>query len=171
MRRDIYVSLNQPATYEICFGNPFFVRDCDGYNIQSSGFKIDDFADTIYLSDLPDSTKSTTGTIFLFKLLSDTQAKILRRNVGTIDYESGEINLSPLNITSTEKTSGGNAVIQISVVPKSNDIIGLQDLYLQLDINNVSINMVSDSVSSGESTAGSYYTISSSYKQNNLVRK
>jgi hypothetical protein len=74
-------------------------------------------------------------------------------------------------VTSTEKTSGGNPVVQISTVPKSNDIIGLQDLYLQLDINNVSINMVSDSVSSGESTAGSYYTISSSYKQNNLVRK
>jgi hypothetical protein len=171
MRRDLYVSLNQPATYEICFGNPFFIKDCDGYNIQSSGFKIDDFADTVYISDLPDSNKSTTGSIFLFKLISDTQAKVLRTNIGTIDYESGEIILFTLNVTSTEKTSGGNPVVQISTVPKSNDIIGLQDLYLQLDINNVSINMVSDSVSSGESTAGSYYTISSSYKQNNLVRK
>jgi hypothetical protein len=171
MRRDLYVSLNQPATYEICFGNPFFIKDCDGYNIQSSGFKIDDFADTVYISDLPDSNKSTTGSIFLFKLISDTQAKVLRTNIGTIDYETGEIILFTLNVTSTEKTSGGNPVIQISAVPKSNDIIGLQDLYLQLDINNVSINMVSDSVSSGESTAGSYYTISSSYKQNNLVRK
>jgi hypothetical protein len=171
IRRDLYVSLNQPATYEICFGNPFFIKDCDGYNIQSSGFKIDDFADTVYISDLPDSSKSTTGSIFLFKLISDTQAKVLRTNIGTIDYETGEIILFTLNVTSTEKTSGGNSVIQISAVPKSNDIIGLQDLYLQLDINNVSINMVSDSVSSGESTAGSYYTISSSYKQNNLVRK
>ncbi|MGA1049406.1 MAG: baseplate wedge protein, partial [Minisyncoccia bacterium] len=79
--------------------------------------------------------------------------------------------LFALNVSSTEKTSGGNSVIQIAAVPKSNDILGLQDLYLQLDINNISINMVSDSVSSGESTAGSYYTISSSYKQNNLKRK
>ena len=171
MRRDLYVSLNQPATYEICFGNPFFIKDCDGYNIQSSGFKIDDFADTVYISDLPDSNKSTTGSIFLFKLISDTQAKVLRTNIGTINYETGEIILFTLNVTSTEKTFGGNPVVQISTVPKSNDIIGLQDLYLQLDINNISINMVSDSVSSGESTAGSYYTISSSYKQNNLVRK
>jgi hypothetical protein len=171
IRRDLSVSLYQQAIYEICFGNSFFIKNCDGYNIQSSGFKISDFSDTVYISDIPSQTNEEIGELILFKLLGPQEPRVLRRNIGTVNYKKGEIITSVLNIISTDKNMGGNPIIQISATPKSNDVIGLQDLYLQLDINNVKIAMIPDQISSSEDISGSRYIISSSYTENNLVRK
>jgi len=52
--------------------------------------------------------------------------------------------------------------MEIFAIPHSNDVIGLQDLYLQLDISNVE--MIVDEISSGSDTAGSTYTTSTSYR-------
>jgi hypothetical protein len=164
-------ALNQPAQYEICYGNAFHVKNVNGYNIKSSGFKIDGISETVYLSDLPDSsTNYTKGSIFLFKLDSTTQTTILRKSIGTIDYEKGEILINPITILSTEKQIGSDSFVEISAIPKSNDVIGLQDLYLQLDINNSIINMLSDEISSGSDPSGSNYTSTSSYTNGALVR-
>lgn len=169
MRRDLRSSLNTFADYEICYGNEFHIKNSNGYNIKSSGFLVSGINDTLYMSDVPDSN-GLKGTIFFFKLQSATQPVIVRRNVGTIDYIKGEIILYPVNITSTVKTSFAQSIIEISVVPKSNDVIGLQDLYLQLDINNSSLNMLSDEISSGSDISGSSYKVTSSYTNGDLVR-
>ena len=169
MRRDLRPATNQFADYEICYGNAFHIKDTNGYNIKSSGFKISGITDIVYLSDIPNAN-GKTGSIFFFKLKSPTQPIILRTNVGTVDYEKGEIRLNPVNIISAEKSVDGNAVIQISVIPKSNDVIGLQDLYLQLDINNSNITMLSDVISSGSDTSGSTYLVTSSYTNGDFVR-
>jgi hypothetical protein len=169
MRRDLRSSLNTFADYEICYGNEFHIKNSNGYNIKSSGFLVSGINDTLYMSDVPDSN-GLKGTIFFFKLQSATQPVIVRKNVGTIDYIKGEIILYPVNITSTVKTSFAQSIIEISVVPKSNDVIGLQDLYLQLDINNSSLNMLSDEISSGSDISGSSYKVTSSYTNRDLVR-
>ena len=170
MRRDGKIITNNLTKYEICFGNQFHIRDLkNGYNIKSSGFTVDKISDTVYLSDLPNSD-GKSGTIFLFKLKSPTEPIVVRSNIGTIDYTKGEIFLNPINITNTLKTTSGVPIIQISAIPQSNDVIGLQDLYLQLDINNSVLNMVSDEISSGTNISGSNYTVTSSYTNGALVR-
>jgi len=65
----------------------------------------------------------------------------------------------------------GESIIEISAVPKSNDVIGLQDLYLQLDINKTTLNMLSDEISSGADPSGTTYTTTSSYTNGILVRQ
>ena len=169
IRRDLRASLNQFADYEICFGNEFYIQNVNGYNIKSSGFKIFGVSDVLYLSDIPDSNK-TTGTIFFFKLLSDSQPVIVRQSAGTIDYKKGEIILNPVNIVSTSKLIQEQPFIEISAIPKSNDVIGLQDLYLQLDINKSQLNMLPDEISSGSDPSGTSYITTSSYNNGNLVR-
>ena len=169
MRRDMGPFLNQYADYEICYGNAFHIKNIGGYNIKSSGFKISGISDVVYLSDIPNSDQKT-GSIFFFKLQSPTEPLMVRKNVGTIDYQKGEIKINPVNIISAQKSIDGNAVIQISAIPKSNDIIGLQDLYLQLDINNSNITMLSDVISSGSDTSGSSYFVTSSYTNGEFVR-
>jgi hypothetical protein len=42
-----------------------------------------------------------------------------------------------------------NQLLKYLLIPQSNDVIGLQDLYLQLDINNSIFEMVVDEISSG----------------------
>ena len=170
IRRDLKPSLNQFADYEICFGNAFHIKNTNGYNIKSSGFKISGISDTLYLSDVPNQN-GTTGTIFLFKLNSQTQPEIVRNSVGTIDYTKGEILLNIVNIISTEKSIQGESIIEISAIPKSNDVIGLQDLYLQLDTNRTVLNMLSDEISSGADPSGTTYTTTSSYTNGILVRQ
>ena len=60
--------LNQNAEYELCFGNPFYIKDAtNGYNIRSSGFKVSGVSNTLYLGDIPNPDLKT-GSILLFKL-------------------------------------------------------------------------------------------------------
>ena len=170
IRRDLKISPNQLTEYEICFGNKFYIKDSKGYNIKSSGFKISGLQQTVYISDLPNSDLKT-GTIFLFYLDSSSAPVKVIEQLGTINYEKGEINTVPINIISSEKNEGGTPIVEISAIPKSNDIIGLQDLYLQLDINRVDITMIPDNIESGSDSSGSNYIFSSSYFNGDLVRR
>ena len=167
MRRDLRAVVNTFADYEICYGNRFHISDSTGYNIKSSGFVVSGISATVYLTDLP--IDSNTGVINLFKLDSPTQPQIVRRNVGTIDYIKGEIVLHPINIVSTS-IDKGTPLIEIEAVPYSNDVIGLQDLYLQLDTNKVSLNMWPDEIASGAEVSGTNHQVSSSYSNGVFVR-
>ena len=168
MRRDLRAVTNSFAEYEICYGNRFHIADVKGYNIKSSGFTVSGISGTVYLSDVP-SADLEKGTINFFRLLSPTQPEIVRKDVGTIDYVKGEIKLHPVNIISTV-INKGFPLIEIEVPPYSNDVIGLQDLYLQLDSSNVSIFMWEDEISSGAQVSGTNHQVSSSYSNGVFVR-
>ena len=73
-----------------------------------------------------------TGSIFLFKLDALAEPVIVKKNIGIIDYKKGEIKMNPMKVLSTVVNRGAS-LIEISAIPYSNDVIGLQDLYLQLD--------------------------------------
>ena len=168
IRRDMEATLNQFAEYEICFGNRFAILNHGhgthngqiGYNIRTSGFKVSGISETVYLGDRPNMDLKT-GSIFLFKLKSPTEPVILRRSIGTIDYIKGEIKLNPIKIISTDVFNGTN-IVEISATPYSNDVIGLQDLYLQLDPFNTIVNMVTDRIESGNDVSGTNYVVSPS---------
>ena len=168
MRRDLRVALDQFAEYAIDFGNSFHISSMKGYNIRTSPFKVADINDAVYLYDIPYNDKKT-GTINMFSLSSEdgTTPILRRRNLGKIDYRKGRITLNPINITSG-KEKAGQQVLEISVYPVSNDVIGLQDLYLQLDTSNVE--MVVDEISSGLDPSGSNYVVTPSYSTGALVR-
>ena len=168
IRRDMKPTLNRNAEYELCFGNSFYIKSGDGYNIKSSGFTVFGMADTVYLSDIP--TDNRVGKLFLFKLDGRNSPTVVSSNIGTIDYERAEILLKPINITGTSKKVQDIPIIEISACPQSNDVVGLQDLYLQLDINNSTVDMVADSITSGENTAGNLYTATSSYMVGDIAR-
>ncbi|MGA1590414.1 MAG: hypothetical protein ACO36B_06385 [Methylophilaceae bacterium] len=170
MRRDLRISQNQFAEYEICFRNQFHIKNTLGYNIKSSGFKVSGISNTVYISDTPNSN-NLTGSLFLFYLDSDTNPVIVNRSIGTVDYVNGEILLNPIKIISAEKTDGGTPIVEISAAPESNDVLGIQDLYLQIDTNKLEVNTIPDNIESGSDTSGSNYIISSSYLNGNLVRK
>jgi hypothetical protein len=171
IRRDLRVVLNTFAEYQIGFGNQFHIKNMGGYNIKTSPFRVSDIQQNVYLSDIPDTNRET-GSLFLFTVpsVNSTASTIIRRNVGNINYTNGIITLNPINIISTEKVKDGQSIIEISTTPKSNDVIGLQDLYLQLDINNSLFEMIVDEISSGLDPSASNYIVTSSYSNGNLVR-
>ena len=170
IRRDLLIVPNKFAEYSIGFGNQFHISYMAGYNIKSSQFRISGINTPVYLSDLPNSNR-TTGSLFLFTLPTPNSRspKIVKRNVGVIDYINGIITLNPINISSG-KLKDGQQIIEISTTPSSNDVIGLQDLYLQLDTTNSIFETVIDNISSGLDSSSSNYITSSSYSDNSLVR-
>ena len=170
MRRDLRAALNSLAEYSVGFGNEFHIKSMDGYNIKSSAFRISGFTENLYLSDIP-NTNRENGSLFLFTLPSpaSTTPTIVRRNVGSIDYKKGIITINPINVLSG-KIKDGQTIIELSACPASNDVIGLQDLYLQLDISTSNFETVVDDISSGLDPAASEYIVTSSYANGTLVR-
>ena len=170
MRRDLRVLIDQFAEYQIGFGNEIYIKRLNGYNIKSSAILIAGINQPVYISDVP-NTNRIDGSLFFFTLpnIGSQTPTIVRRNVGTINYATGVITLNPVNITSA-KIKDGVQTLEISASPTSNDVVGLQDLYLQLDTSNSNFETVVDEISSGLDPSASNYVVSSSYANGNLVR-
>ena len=164
IRRNLNALLNRYVQYELCFGNQFNVKP-GGLNIKSTGFTILGESQTVYLTDTPNEDK-LTGTVSIVKELNNNKIVVVE-DAGTVDYIKGELNLTTINITSTVKS---NNIIEVQAFPESNDIIGLKDLYLKFSISDSTINMVKDTISSGDQISGVGYKVTSSYTNGDLIR-
>ena len=166
MRRNLNCVLNTWAQYELCFGNKFY-KKLGAYNIKSTGFKLAESNETVYIVDVP-SEDSDIGIISIVKPTDDPDSyEIVKKSIGTVDYAKGEILINTINIVSTELSDG---VVEIQAYPESNDVIGLKDLYLIFDMSKSTINMVKDTIASGEQISGVNYPVRSSYSNGTLTR-
>ena len=176
IRRDLKALLNQFAQYELCFGNRFYINPA-GFNIKSTGFTINGFSQTAYITDVPNKDSSGNldgsmkGIISIVSKNDKGQQVIIVKEAGGVDYKKGEVILNTINITST---TSQNNIIEVQAFPESNDVVGLKDLYLDFDVSNTTINMTKDVIASGEDVSGvvftrDYYT--SSYSNGDLERK
>jgi hypothetical protein len=170
MRRDLRVVPNTIAEYQIGFGNQFHISSATGYNIKSTGFRVAGIPQTVYLGDIPNAN-GVNGSLFFFTVpnTGSQSPSIIRSNIGTIDYVNGIVTINAVNITAGIEKDG-QQVVEIQATPLSNDVVGLQDLYLQLDTSNSTFEMVSDEIASGLDPSASNYIVSSSYAEGNLVR-
>jgi hypothetical protein len=169
IRRDLKAVINQFAQYELCYGNQFHVKS-GGFNIKSTGFRIATDPDVVYLTDIP-NPDGRTGILSIVKPVTSESTRVVVKSAGTIDYIKGEINISTIKITSTERA---NNIIEIQAFPESNDVVGLKDLYLNFNISASSINMVKDVIASGDEISGTVFTrdyFTSSYLNGNLIRE
>ena len=173
IRRNLKAVLNTYAQYELCFGNSFHINP-KGMNIKSTGFKVAGNSNLLYLTDIPnknaagDLDGSNMGSITIVREDVTTGEKIVVvKSAGTVDYSKGEVILTTINITETSKI---NNIVEIQAVPESNDVLGLKDLYLNFDISNSTINMVKDTITSGEQISGVGYKVTSSYTNGDLIR-
>lgn len=165
IRRNLRALINQYTQYEICYGNQFHVVS-EGFNIKSTGFTVEGSSEVVFFTDVPNMGYKT-GVISVVKD-SESGPVVVVPNAGTVDYMKGEIVINAINITSTVKKDD---IIEIQAVPESNDVIGLKDLYLQLDISNSTINMARDTIASGEQISGVGFPVASSYTNGQLSRQ
>jgi len=177
IRRDLPVLINQYAQYELCFGNQFHFEP-NVYNIKSTGFTVFGSNDIVYLTDVPNVDPvtgkldgSNVGVLSIVAKTSTNEIRVVNKSVGTVNYATGEIILTTINITSTVKP---NNIIEIQAYPQSNDVVGLKDLYVTFDVSKSRINMIRDVIASGEDISGivftrDYYT--SSYSNGKLERE
>ena len=169
IRRNLFAAINQFAQYELCFGNRFHVNP-EGFNIKSTGFYVPGESSLVYITDIPNEDKRS-GVISVVKISSDKKIEVISKSAGTIDYIRGEIILNTINITGTQKP---NNIVEIQAFPESNDVVGLNDLYINLDVSKTQINILRDVISSGEEISGSVFirdSYTSSYSNGSLIRE
>jgi hypothetical protein len=167
MRRNLNCVLNNFAQYELCFGNQFH-KEIGKYNIKSTGFTILGETGTCFFVDV--ATTNDIGDLTIVKPLEDLKTyQIVKKSIGTVNYKTGEILINTINITSTDLNNG---VIEVQAYPESNDIIGLKDLYVIFDVNTSSnnINMLRDTIVSGEQISGVDFPVTSSYSNGKITR-
>jgi hypothetical protein len=94
--------------------------------ISSTGFTVREFPlDTVYIED-------RSGKLVLYKLDSITgDKKVLRPNLGEVDYETGELRMYDLIIL---KGSFNDDKIEIRAMPAENDIVSAREMFLDVDI-------------------------------------
>ena len=169
IRRNLKALVNQFAQYELCYGNRFHINPT-GRNIKSTGFTIVGQTDLLYFTDIPNKNSngsldgSGKGVIAITKRDGE---QLVVASAGVVDYVHGEVILNTINITSTEKS---NNIIEIQAFPESNDILSLKDLYLTFAVDNSQINMVKDTITSGEQISGVGFNVTSSYSNGVLTR-
>lgn len=143
MRKNLKVFPNVFASYEICYGNKIDPNS----DLISNGFKItgqpQEF--TFFFEKYDDN-----GTIAVYRDFGGVK-KYLTTNVGSVDYEKGEININNININSV---LGESESISLSVIPSSNDIVALRDLYLTIDPSGVNVNIILDELTSSSRSSG-----------------
>ena len=155
MRKNVTVDLNARVNYKICYGNRIKQGTSTKPCVSSSGFKIvgDDF-NIFYLND------DGAGSLRLYYVKGTGEFEYVDGLWGTVDYGMGEIVINDLIIS---MTSVANNQLQIAATPESNDIISLRETYLTLGIDNTTVSVVEDTISSGSNISGTGVVPESSY--------
>ncbi|MBI51749.1 MAG: hypothetical protein CL779_00830 [Chloroflexi bacterium] len=148
MRRNIEVRLNSPATYEICFENPLKL-DCNNAVVNSTGFTLTiNGVTSPIIHYFKDDTK---GGIYTYHYDEEGEIIIDNKLFGTVDYDTGEIELGYLKgqditfATTVEK----NGLIKVTAIPRDNDITVIRSVYMDLDIASSVIEATEDKQISG----------------------
>jgi len=127
-------------------------------SFQTTGFKISGNSDTVYFLD-----DDGAGNLRRYSLVGGVRT-YANNTQGTIDYNSGALTISSLNVSSVENIRGSvSTVIEITTTPESNDVVPVRGQVLEIDTSNSTVFVEADTFVGGSSDAGVGYTTTSSY--------
>lgn len=155
LKRKITPTLNAATKYTISFNNAAYhpTNNHSQTVVESSGFFLVGNTNEQYIDD------DGSGVIRTFYLLGGTTKTITNASAGTVNYATGEVVLTSLNITSVENADG---TIDITLKPDSNDVIPVRNQVIEIDTVASSTTAEIDTFAEGTATAGVGYTTSSS---------
>jgi len=126
--------------------------------LSSTSFTITGNANTYYLED------DGEGLVTAYYISGSTKVYLTTGSVGTIDYTTGDIVLTKINIATVGQVDGADSTsIRLTVQPASNDVVPVRNQILQIDTVNLSVTGVADTIAAGASDAGVNYTTTASY--------
>ena len=148
LNRQISPQYNTSAQYTINMINPIYTAQQAEGNISSNGFYITGDASNVYYLD-----DDGVGNIRLYILTNNFQKNVINSKIGTVNYGTGLIQISNLNISGLV-----NPTFILSVKPASNDVVSALNQVAQIDMANSKINVISDIKATGDLAAGFNYT-------------
>ena len=158
IQKTIVPVLNTVSKYNLAFSNALY-NPHSGHNsvmggiTTSTGFFISGKTQEHFIDD------DGNGNLRAYSLTGGTTRTYLETNIGTINYATGLLSITDLNVTSSTETSG----IIVTVTPSSNDIVPVRNQLLEIDNATLRVTGESDTIESGGSSAGTGYSTSSAY--------
>lgn len=120
MHRDVTITFNQVAQYNINLANPIFISDTPKESIISTGFYVLNAVDQLcYIDDEPE-VGSSIGKLRLFYRTVDQ--KVILRYVGTVNYTTGVISIENLIITESP-----SSYFTLVIKPGATDIVSARN--------------------------------------------
>jgi hypothetical protein len=168
LHREIQPRYNIISNYEVNLGNPIYCSGVPEQSILSTGFYVYGNSNVVYLEDLP--LNKTQGVLRLFSKNTDG-SKTYIENYGTstsptIDYANGIITIPNLYVTGIDisNTSANTTATgwELEIKPQSNDVVSVRDQLVTIPDNNITVNVLIDSVAVGDKAGGAGYTFTSS---------
>ena len=163
IRKDFTPTLAASTKYNVYFRNSLY-NPHSGHNaaaggiLESSGFKISGDTSTVFFLD-----DDGQGNIRRYSFSGATRV-YANETQGTINYDTGAITINSLSVLSVENIRGAASTkIELTVTPKSNDVVPVRDQILEIDTANSSITVAADAFVGGSADAGVGYTTTSSY--------
>ena len=160
LRKTVSPTFGQSKGYEIEFGegnklyNPHSGHNkAGGGIIETTGFLVSGFTDTFYFDDDGEGNLRRYSLSGSTRVYADNQA-------GTVDYSNGKITTTGINILSTINTDD---TIHFTVIPNSYDSVAYRSNLLDINTSLISVTGATDTIASGDTSAGVGYTSSSSY--------
>lgn len=160
LRKTVTPTFGQSKGYIIEFGDGNgFYNPHTGHNkagggiLETTGFLVSGFTDTFYFDDDGEGNLRRYSLSGSTRVYADSQA-------GTVDYTNGKITTTGVNILSTINTDD---TIHFTVKPNSNDSVAYRSNLLDINTSLISVTGATDTIASGDTSAGVGYTSSSSY--------
>ena len=147
-------TLASATKYTLTFSNAILDPDAGAKNVSSTGFTITGNSNGEHFLD-----DDGAGLIRTYYLVGTTKT-YESASIGTINYSTGEIILSSLNVATV---SNSDDTITVTVIPDSNDIVPVRNQILEIDSTNITVTGTADTIASGASNAGTSYTTVTSY--------
>ena len=168
MSKTFIPTLASALKYTISFSNKLY-HPYDGYNkiltgvvaggiLSSSGFTITGDANTYYLED------DGSGLVNAYYISGTSKVYLTSGSVGTIDYTTGDVVLTKINIGSVGNVDGAaSTAIRLTVQPASNDVVPVRNQILEIDSTNLSVTGSADTIAAGAGDAGVNYSTTATY--------
>ena len=163
MAHDLTPTIGTATSYTIQFNNKIY-NPHDGHNktaggvVSSTAFKISgDTTNDMFFDD------DGSGVLRLYYLVAGVRV-YQDETAGTVDYVAGKITIGSINIDTISNVDGASSsIIRVTSVPDSKDVIPVRNQVLEIDFVNTIVTGDEDTISTGDSAAGTSYNTTSSY--------
>ena len=157
LHREVQVRYNTNYTYVVNLGNPIYHSGVPEQSIVSSGFYISGNDNIMYLEDFPESA-TTNGYLRMYYFNNDVKTYV--RDFGTVNYETGTVQMDELNIVGIDTTQ--HSTFELIIKPQSNDVVSIRNQLVTIPDENIFVNVIVDSAAIGDRAACANYVFTSS---------
>lgn len=157
LHREVSVKYGISANYRINLTNPIYNSGLPEQSITTTGFYVQGNSNLMYLEDLP-TEGSNIGTLRMYYLTDSVKTYV--KNLGTVDYNSGIIDIKGLTITGIDTAHASS--FEFIIKPQSNDVVSVRHQLVTIPAAQVTVNMILDKTVSGDAAGNTNYIFTSS---------